>query len=123
MTINFSMAMQGSLYLCKTYLNGLSQVFNKTPFHLPFSICPERFDVNTIHCEQFHESIMAKTEESICFFKMIHLGRDLKVERFPKLRYKLDFEVRLFRSKLKSNLDRGLGNLWTSRSLPLYRLF
>ena len=43
LSINLSMAMQGSLYLCKTFrasnLNGVSLVFNKTPFHLPFSIC------------------------------------------------------------------------------------
>ena len=119
--------MQGSLYLSKTFradrLNGVSPVFNKTPFYQPFSICPERFNVNTIHCEQFHESIMAKTEKSICLFKMIHLRRDLKVERLSKLRSKLDFEVRLCRSKLKFNLDRGLGNLWTSRSLPLQQVF
>ena len=43
-SVDLSMAMQGSLYLCKTFsasnLNEVSPVSNKTPFHLPFSICP-----------------------------------------------------------------------------------
>ena len=35
---------------------------------------------------------MAKTRtESICLFKITHIGRDLEVLRFPKPRSKLDF--------------------------------
>ena len=46
--------------------------------------------MNTIYCEQFHKIIWRRLEKYL-LLKIIHCGRDLEVQRFPKPRSKLYF--------------------------------
>lgn len=69
-------------------LNGVYPVFLTKPHSTPFSACiAERFHVNAIFREQFHESIWHRLEKHFSSLNNA-LRRYLVVRRFPKPRSK-----------------------------------
>ena len=72
-------------------LNGVYPVFLTKPHSTPFSACiAERFHVNAIFREQFHESIWHRLEKHFSSLNNA-LKRYLVVRRFPKPRSKFNF--------------------------------